>query len=192
MMANRRRKNKIPEVGMRPICQEDLENLAAFRNLVSATLGDAQLVGAEEQRAWFESYRNDDSRRYFILHGSKRPAHPTTGEEVGLVRITDINWIHRSACIGGDIHPVYQRQGYGIAMMNAIVDYCFGTLNLHRLWLLVLEANDRARSLYKGAGFTEEGRQRAAVWRDRGYHDYIMMSLLSGDAKWKQASRRFR
>jgi RimJ/RimL family protein N-acetyltransferase len=52
---------------------------------------------------------------------------------------------------------------------------------MNRLWLLVLENNKVALSLYRKAGFVEEGRQRKAIFRDGRYLDYLMMSILRSE-----------
>ena len=56
--------------------------------------------------------------------------------------------------------------------------YGFDTLNLHRIWLTVLADNAGAIRAYEKAGFVHEGAQRDATYRDGGYLDLILMSVL--------------
>jgi RimJ/RimL family protein N-acetyltransferase len=91
-----------------------------------------------------------------------------------------IDYINRSIRVGGDIHKDYRGKGYGTKMFELIVSYCFNYLNSRRLWLMVLETNEKAIQLYKKIGFKEEGRQIEAVFKNGKYIDYLMMSKLKG------------
>ena len=117
---------------------------------------------------------NDSSSRYYIYYSDDISF-------IGMIRTDEIDWINRSIRVGGDIRPELWGQGYGHKMFALIKKYCFDYLNMHRLWLLVLETNERAIAVYKSAGFVEEGRQRQAIYRDGRYLDYVMMSLLEDD-----------
>ena len=160
-------------VAIRPIEETDLERMAQLRAdmRVWTQLGDISMVNLKSQQDWFRGLQGDPCRRYFILCSASR-------DFLGIVRMDEIDWINRSVRVGGDILPEFHRQGYGAKMFELLKKYCFDFLNMHRLWLLVLEDNRPARELYLKAGFTEEGRQRQAIFRDGRYQDYIMMSLL--------------
>jgi RimJ/RimL family protein N-acetyltransferase len=62
-----------------------------------------------------------------------------------------------------------------------LLKYCFDYLGMHRVWLCVLDTNEVGIKLYVNSGFKLEGKYREAIWRDGGWHDYIVMSLLEGD-----------
>ena len=72
----------------------------------------------------------------------------------------------------------YWNQGYGTEAVRLLVKYGFSTLNLHRIYLRVFETNPRAIRTYEKAGFTHEGRQRLAEFRDGKYIDVLVMSIL--------------
>ena len=90
----------------------------------------------------------------------------------------EVDHINRSIRVGADVVPALRGKGFGKAIYSAIKKYCFDYLNMHRVWLAVLEANERAIGLYRKVGFKEEGRYREAVFRDGRYQDYILMSIL--------------
>ncbi len=163
---------------MRGIEEADLKRMADLRNdpKIWTYLGDITMVTLWSQQRWLEAVRNDPKRRYYVLSSSEV-------EFLGIVRIDEIDWINRSARVGGDIVSSLHGRGYGTRMFRLIVKYCFDYLNLNRLWLLVLETNHVAQKLYRNAGFVEEGRQRQAIYRDGSYHDYVMMSLLRSDPR---------
>lgn len=69
-------------------------------------------------------------------------------------------------------------KGYGRKALNKIKHYCFYKLHCHRLWLDVLETNERARYLYQSEGFKEEGVLRDCIFKDGNYKNLVIMSLL--------------
>jgi UDP-4-amino-4,6-dideoxy-N-acetyl-beta-L-altrosamine N-acetyltransferase len=163
-------------VAIRPIEDTDLERMVRLRAdpRIWMKLGDVAMVNLKAQQEWFQKLLADPRRRYFIL----------CSEEIdflGVVRMDEVDWINRSVRVGGDILPEYHHQGYGTKMFELIKKYCFDYLNMHRVWLLVLETNEIAHNMYGKVGFVEEGRQRQAIFRDGRYHDYIMMSLLGSE-----------
>jgi diamine N-acetyltransferase len=75
----------------------------------------------------------------------------------------------------------YWNQGYGTESVRLLCQHGFKTLNLHRIHLRVLENNPRAIRAYEKAGFSHEGRQRQADYRDGHYIDLLVMSMLSSE-----------
>ncbi len=69
-------------------------------------------------------------------------------------------------------------QGYGTEAVRLLVQHGFHTLNLNRIYLRVLENNPRAIRAYEKAGFTHEGRQRQAEFKDGQFVDLLVMSIL--------------
>jgi len=59
-----------------------------------------------------------------------------------------------------------------------VLEYGFGQLQLHRIWLTVSECNSGAIRSYRKLGFTEEGTMRDACLRDGRYHNKVVMGLL--------------
>jgi diamine N-acetyltransferase len=72
----------------------------------------------------------------------------------------------------------YWNKGYGTEAVRLLCQHGFQTLNLNRIYLRVLESNPRAIRAYEKAGFTHEGRQRQAEYRDGKYIDMLVMSML--------------
>ena len=55
-------------------------------------------------------------------------------------------------------------RGYGRATLALAIERAFEEHGAHRLWLDVKPHNERARSLYRSAGFVEEGMLRDALY----------------------------
>ena len=69
-------------------------------------------------------------------------------------------------------------KGYGREAVRLIKQFAFEKTNTHRLWLEVVENNDRAFRLYESEGFVTEGIHReSAVMRDKRT-SLIAMSML--------------
>ena len=160
-------------VGIRPLEERDLEAARALRAdpRVWMQLGDISMISPETQQRWFRGLAADGSRRYYALFTPEI-------DFAGIARMDEIDLVNRSVRIGGDVRPDLQGRGLGRAMLELLVEYAFDHLNAHRVWLLVLETNERARSLYRSLGMVEEGRQREAIYRAGTWVDYVSMSLL--------------
>ena len=69
--------------------------------------------------------------------------------------------------------------GFGRPFVCAVVGFAFTLPNTHRLFLNVLAHNERARHVYREAGFTEEGLQREAHLLPDGTRCAVaLMSIL--------------
>jgi RimJ/RimL family protein N-acetyltransferase len=160
-------------VGIRPLEERDLDAARELRAdpRVWMQLGDISMLSAETQRRWHSGLAADGSRRYYALFTPE-------ADFAGIARMDEIDNVNRSVRIGGDVRPDLQGRGLGRAMLELLIEYSFDHLNMHRVWLLVLETNERARSLYRSLGLIEEGRQREAIYRDGAWLDYVSMSLL--------------
>jgi RimJ/RimL family protein N-acetyltransferase len=144
-------------------------------------LGTFCFISETTQKDWFLSIKNNNSKKYLIFEKEDAGSY----SKIGMVRLTDIDYINSSVCVGGDISPEFRGKGYSKIMYKLIFDLCFNQYNLNRVWLFVLSYNNVALSLYKKLGFTEEGCQRKAIYRNGKYHDYIMMSILKDEYESK-------
>lgn len=166
---------------IRLLDRDDLDFALRLREDSSTNryLGTFCLLNSVRQNRWFENLQSDSSRQFLIFE--KHNSEADCWEKIGLVRMSEIDFINRSACVGGDIAPQYRGRGYAKKMYALIFRLGFREMNMHRLWLLVMDNNKVARNLYKSLNFSEEGVQRQAVFKDGRYHDYIMMSILKGE-----------
>ncbi len=74
-----------------------------------------------------------------------------------------------------------KRRGFGREALRLVARLAFETLGAHRLWLDVLEHNERARRLYESEGFVREGLLREAALVDERFESLIVMSMLEGE-----------
>jgi RimJ/RimL family protein N-acetyltransferase len=71
--------------------------------------------------------------------------------------------------------------GYGRAAVRFIKKYVFEELGFHRLWLEVLENNERAYQLYKSEGFVDEGVHRESLRQGETFFSLRVLSMLSSE-----------
>lgn len=110
--------------------------------------------------------KSDGSLSGYIFLAEILKSH-RVARELGIVIGDEENW----------------EQGYGSEASGLILDYGFSKLGLHRVELLVLEFNKRARRVYEKLGFVVEGLQSEARLIDGKWHNVIQMSLLEGEIK---------
>jgi len=75
-------------------------------------------------------------------------------------------------------------KGYGYDAAKTILDYGFGKLGLHHVYLSVYDYNKRAIKLYEKIGFKHEGAKREHIFYNNKYHDCIIMGMLAKE--WKK------
>ena len=72
-------------------------------------------------------------------------------------------------------------RGHGRAALRLAIELAFEEHGAHRLWLDVKPHNERARALYRSAGFVEEGLLRDALYQDGRFESLIVMSMLRSE-----------
>jgi len=167
----------------RPVETEDLDAVRRLRNDESTWvhLSDPRILFPADQEAWLRSLGARAGKFFFVASDALHPF-------VGLVRMDEFDPLNRSIRVGADVVPELRRQGFGRRIFGAIKKYCFDFLNVHRVWLLVLESNEAARGLYRKEGFRDEGVLRDAVFRGGKYVHYVSMSLLESEYRGTTAT----
>lgn len=158
---------------LRNVEDRDIESMRALRNDASTwtMLTEVGFIDAEAQRQWFQRTRLAGDRRYYVICDNHH-------DFIGIVRTNEFDQVNRSIRIGADIIPELRGQRYGSRVFELLKKFCFDYLNMHRIWLAVLDINHIAKTLYEKQGFKIEGRYREAIFRDGVYHDYVIMSIL--------------
>ena len=171
-------KNKLV---IRLIEKKDLELLRQHRNDFKTwhNLTDINLIYKEQQESWYMNLIQDRTKKYFMVSGWVNNNNIVTKEDIGFIRIDEIDALNRSARIGCDVFKSFRTQGFGTKIMDLACSYGFDYLNIHRLWLLVVEYNISAISVYKKTGFIQEGVQKQALYRDGKYYNYLMFSYIN-------------
>ena len=72
-----------------------------------------------------------------------------------------------------------KNEGYGREAVQLVKKIVFENLGAHRLWLEVMENNDRAIQLYKSEGFISEGLHRESLKQGEHFVSLQVMSILA-------------
>lgn len=170
-------------VYLRPIEPEDLETIRHWVNDpdTRTMIGEFLPMSRAAQREWLERVYQDKQRVWFVFALLKDNKIIGDG---GFLRIDHV-W--RTADISIEIgEQDVQGMGYGSEIMQLMLNYGFGTLNLHRIALGVFDFNEQAIRFYEKMGFRREGVMRDGYFCNHAYHDVIMMSMLEDEYRAKQ------
>ncbi len=103
-------------------------------------------------------------------------------EAVGQVGLYKIDHRIRSAEFAIMVGvPELWGTGLGTLITHLVLAHGFKNLNLNRIYLELLETNERAMKLYEKVGFKFEGRRRQAQFKHGRYLDVIEMGLLANE-----------
>ena len=105
----------------------------------------------------------------------KRNVHFAVADEddeyMGTVSLKNIDLIDRHAEYAIVIGRPHWGSGVAYEATDAIIDYGFNRLNLHKIYLNVLSSNIRANRFYEKYGFVREGAFAAHMFIDGKYED---------------------
>ncbi len=103
------------------------------------------------------------------------------GPVLGTCTLADIDTNHRRAAIGFALGRASWGQGFAREAVQALVDFGFGELDLHRLAADADPRNHRSRAVLESVGFVHEGYQRECYLVGDEWQDAVMFGLLRRD-----------
>ena len=133
----------------------------------------------ENEEQWYENAIRNQNAVYFAI------LLIVDGKEylIGNCAVK-IDWKNKLGHLGITIGEKDQwGKGYGTEAMQLLINYCFQTLNMHKVELNVYDFNTRAIKSYTKIGFKEEGRGRKSHYINGKYVDFIAMGILKDE--WK-------
>lgn len=162
------------ELFLRPIQLNDVSLINTFRNdpeLVSYLGANFRFISVEKDVEWFEKYlrEGDKSSRAIIECSKKGP--------VGMVSLTNIDHFNKNAEFSIQLWT-NRGKGYGKRASALMLAHGFDDLNLHRIYLTVLETNQIALNMYRSLGFELEGVLKDAIFKNGKYQNFILMSII--------------
>lgn len=103
-----------------------------------------------------------------------------TNEKAGFVILAGLNNKHGSLELRRIIIDK-KGKGLGKETLRLIKKYCFEILQMHRLWLDVVDDNQKAIYIYASEGFKNEGLLRESVIFNDMYKSLKIMSMLKSE-----------
>ena len=165
---------------LRELARTDIPIINKWRQDRALTAGlgaPHRQIGLEVDERWFEAYlerRGTDVRCAICTDNEAEP--------IGLVSLTGIDPVHKH----GELHILLgdkasHGRGIGTDATKAMLSHGFRDLNLHRIYLFVLDSNAAARTMYEKVGFRLEGTMREAAFKNGVYEDVHLMGLLQAE-----------
>lgn len=165
------------QIFLRELEPEDISQLNRWRNdkeLIDSLGNNFRFISKNVDQAWYKDYlqhRNKNVRLAII--------HAQDNRHIGNINLSDIDPINASAELSIMIgEKQYRSKGIGTEATFMMINHGFKNLNLHRIYLTVLQHNEPATRLYKKIGFTIDGVHRQAIFKNGIYNDVVVMSLL--------------
>ena len=170
-----------PRLVLRPYCMEHAEAMNKWANDLDLNYYDDDRPEPPEPVALEKTVSmlrrivesTDKGIIRFAIHKQEDDAF------IGICMIALIDRHNRRCNLGISIGETSQwGKGYGRESVLAMVEHCFGSLNMNRIGVEVYAYNDRSLSMFARLGFVTEGRIRQAVWKRGEFADSVIMGLL--------------
>lgn len=100
-------------------------------------------------------------------------------EYLGTVSLKNISRANLSAEYAIVVRKAVRGSGVAKLATENVLEYAFDTLRLHRVYLNVLERNERARHFYVKCGFVYEGTSRDAIILNGRYESLAWYGIIN-------------
>ena len=164
--------NKICLRNLEDSDKDILKNLINDEQTSRNIVGWSKPISSVEHDLWFVNLKNDSNFRYIIADKSK------IEKAYGNAIISRIDWKNRGCSIDIKLSQEFQGNGYGTETITLLIKYTFEELNMHRIFVNILEYNNQSIRLFEKMGFVKEGMQRKAIYKNGRYNNLLMYSLL--------------
>jgi RimJ/RimL family protein N-acetyltransferase len=163
---------------LRPLCEEDVDNIMTWVNEPAVVGNLAAFAGAPLSRPqeveWVRRTLASTSERVWSVFAED------DGRYLGQVGLHQMHSQSRVGRLGIIIAARKEMgRGYGTAAIHQALDAAFSQLGLHKVWLIVFRHNQRSREIYQRIGFVEEGVLREEYFHEGRWHDMVRMSVLA-------------
>lgn len=162
------------DIVLTPLTKADIELVRIWRNSpeVAQYMYTENEITAEQQGAWFDKVKDDESSRYWIIEYD--------GKKIGLASITGISKVLGSCYwafyLGTDVP---RGGGIGSKIEFNILEYVFNELKLNKLRCEVMIFNDKVISMHEKFGFRREAYYRQHVKKNGKWIDTVGLAILS-------------
>jgi RimJ/RimL family protein N-acetyltransferase len=153
------------DVGVRPSTPEDL----AFVLAAEHAPDNAPFILQWPRQKHLDAM-SDPSYAHWIIEQAGRPA--------GYLILMDL-WSPHESVQWRRLVVVDKGRGIGRAAVRLVKQAAFERFGAHRLWLDVMEHNQRAQALYQSEGFVREGTLRECVRVGDRFVSLHIMSILA-------------
>lgn len=133
----------------------------------------------EESVMEFIDHSFTDASRHFAIVND-------FDEYLGTVSLKNISQLDKSAEYAIVVRCIVRGTGVAEIATKEVLEYAFGTLGLHRVYLNVLAKNERARHFYTKCGFVYEGTSRDAIMLNGRYESLAWYGIINDKEQDKE------
>lgn len=157
-----------------PVDRSDLELLRRWRNdhRIWKWCRQHDLISDREQEEWYERQHQDPKIKMWKavrrVDGERQP--------VGVLGLTDLDFVNRRAEFSLYIGPEHQGKGYGKDALKLLLAHGFLNLGLNLIWGESFEGNP-AQKMFLDLGMVKEGTRQQFYFRDGRFIDAHLYSL---------------
>ena len=145
------------------------------REELRALTGTRYPVSEYEHEEWVKRMATASDKKLFLICDKENDL------PIGTIGLKNFDHVNSNADLFVSIgNPDYlAKGGYGSDAVATLVEYCFRSLNLHKISLRVFESNARAIRCYEKVGFVKEGVLIDQHFRDGAYENVVAMGMIS-------------
>ena len=97
---------------------------------------------------------------------------------IGSIDLYAYDPVNRRAAVGIMVATEYRRQGYALAMLQALKELAVTVYKLHTLYADIASPNIASQALFRKAGYEECGRFKEWLEYDSHFIDNVRMQLM--------------
>ncbi len=167
------------KLSLKPLEYKDLAFIHAVNNNYSimSYWFEEPYESFAELESLYTKHIHDNTERRFIIMSEE--------QHVGLIELVELDYIHRKGELQIIISPNYQGKGYSKQAIFKALQYAFQILNLHKVYLIVSNYNEKALHIYEKMGFVREGVLREEFYVNGSYQDATRMSIFKREFQEK-------
>lgn len=158
---------------------EDVEQLCRLKNNKEASKllgGTAKEYSAQDIYNWIDFHNSRNDERLFVIYDEN------VDKLIGHVGLYKIDEIAKKAEFGILIADDDSRgKGYGTMCTNAMVEYAFNCLGLHKVFAEVISENIPSKKMFLKCGFELDGILRDDNYKNGRFYDVLVLSIIASD-----------
>lgn len=113
---------------------------------------------------------NDQSQNFAVVDKND--------EYLGTISLKNIDLKNNNAEYAISMRKKARGTGYSYEATQLLLEYAFTELKLHKVYLCVLETNERAKRFYEKIGFQYEGNAKEHLYHEGEYKNLLWYSML--------------
>ena len=168
-------------VFLRAFEPEDYQLINRWRNdfeVQKMTVGRFRYVSPEREKDWVKYQIEHNATDVYLAIC----LNDESKQMIGYTSINNIDYINRKAFMGGIVLAGDSHNSKNLTdAFLLIFDHVFVDMSLHRLEGDFLAEYKNAILMNKMLGWTIEGVERDAVYKEQRYHDLVRISMLDGE-----------